>query len=393
MILDVSQRKRAELCLRRSQKMDAIGQLTGGIAHDFNNILGIILGNVDLLERQISHDEKLQKRIDGIKHSAQRAADLTRQLLGFSRRETESVSVTNINVLINNMQSLISRSLTPQIDVTYQYFDGLWNTAIDAGDFEDALLNLILNARDAMSGRGRITIETSNKELDKEYCQYSEGVTPGSYVELVISDDGEGIPHALQDRIFEPFFTTKEQGKGTGLGLAMVFGFVQRSKGSIRIYSEQGIGTTFRLFLPAVNEHVSTHEQGEESDDALPRGTETLLVVDDEEGLLEVACESLRSLGYTVIMANHSQQALEFLETRSDIDLLFSDVVMPGMNGYELAELAMKKHPSLKVLLTSGYTEKAVARNTRFLFEDKLLSKPYTRTLLARSIRETLDGK
>ncbi len=392
-ILDVTERKHAELGLRRSQKMDAIGQLTGGIAHDFNNILGIILGNVDLLERKLDADRDIQKRIDGIKRSAQRAADLTRQLLGFSRREASTTATTDINILIQNMQSLISRSLTPQVDVNYQFSENLWLTTIDPGDFEDALLNLTINARDAMSGRGCLVIETSNRELDEEFCRQNSGAKPGAYVELAITDNGEGIPFDLQERIFEPFFTTKEQGKGTGLGLAMVFGFVQRSGGSIKIYSEKGIGTTFRIYLPRAETQDGDdyHSDYDTPVENLPHGKERILIVDDEEDLLDIASNTLRTLGYTVEVAKDGGQALEKLE-QERFDLLFTDVVMPEMNGYELAELAVKKSRETRILLTSGYTDKAIVSNEQTQLNVALLSKPYTLAALARRVREVLDS-
>ena len=393
-ISDITELKHTELALRRSQKMDAVGQMAGGIAHDFNNILSIVLGNIEMLERESTVDVKVQKRIDGIKHSAQRAVDLTRQLLGFSRSEATSKKVININQRLEKMQSLIVRSLTPQVEVSEQLAKGLWSVEIDPGDFEDALLNLLLNARDAMSGNGLLTIETRNCELDEAYCDINPGIVPGKYVQLAVSDTGIGLSSDVQEHIFEPFFTTKPQGEGTGLGLAMVYGFVKRSGGCIKVYSESGIGTTFRIFLPAVTNEAQVYEKISGNISARPRGTETVLLVDDEIALLELVEESLKELGYRVLTASNGKQALQRLEEEGVIDLLFSDVVMPGgINGFELAEQAVVLLPELKVLLTSGYTEKAVIRNGQARFSANMLSKPYTQAELAYRVREALDDK
>ncbi len=393
-VQDVTELKHTELALRRSQKMDAVGQMAGGIAHDFNNILSIVLGNIEMLEREITVDGKVQKRLDGIKHSAQRAVDLTRQLLGFSRNKATSKKVININQRLEKMQSLIVRSLTPQVEVSEQLAEDLWQVEIDPGDFEDALLNLLLNAHDAMSGNGLLTIETRNCELDQAYCDITPDIAPGKYVQLAVSDTGIGLTSDVQEHIFEPFFTTKSHGGGTGLGLSMVYGFVKRSGGCIKVYSESGIGTTFRLFLPAVTKQAQANEKIGANLDTRPGGTETLLLVDDEVALLELAAELLQTLGYRVLTASNGKQALQMLTEEKAVDLLFSDVVMPGgINGFELAEQAVVLLPELKVLLTSGYTEKAVMRNGQARFSANMLSKPYSQADLACRVREALDDK
>jgi len=394
--VDVTDRKQTEDALRRSQKLDAIGQLTGGITHDFNNILGIIMGNIHLLERYIGGDEKTQKRIDTIKQAGQRAADLTRSLLSFSRSEATSIVSTNINQLIEHMQNLIKHSLTPQVEVEYQFDEELWNTEIEAGDFEDTLLNLVINARDAMDGSGHLIIETHNRTLDADYCDSIPDITPGDYVELAVSDTGKGMSIDLQERIFEPFFTTKATGKGTGLGLAMVFGFVNRSRGNITVYSEKDIGTTFRLYIPRAlkaQSGESIEDKREERTEEPTGGQETILIVDDEEALLELVEESLYSLGYNVLCAHDAQQALDVLAEKPGIDMLFSDVVMPGMNGYELAEKVKSLYPEIKVLLTSGYTEKVAIKSGQVKFNANLLSKPYSQNDLAHHVRNTLMDK
>ena len=390
---DITDRMLTEEALRRSQKMDAIGQLTGGIAHDFNNILGIILGNLDLLKEQITDDKPVLERVETIERSAERAADLTKQLLGFSRRRAAQATDTDINKIIHEMGHLISRSITPEVEVEQQLAEALWHTEIDAGDFQDALLNLVLNARDAMPKGGKLTIETSNCTLDADYCTQNPGVVPGQYVQLAISDNGRGIPPDMQEHIFEPFFSTKEQGKGTGLGLSMVFGFVKRSNGHLKVYSEPDIGSTFRLYLPLIQPQSARLTTKNEQNLVLPRGDETILIVEDEKALLELAKVSLQALGYRIVTAEDGPQALAQLAKKPTIDLLFSDVVMPsGMNGYELAERASANHPALKVLLTSGYTEKAVIHNGQARFTANLLSKPYSRSELAHRIRAMLDG-
>ncbi|MBL4712542.1 MAG: PAS domain-containing protein [Gammaproteobacteria bacterium] len=388
---DITDLKYADEALRRSQKMDAIGQLTGGLAHDFNNILGIIMGNVSLLENYIETDEKSQKRIDTIKHSTQRAVDLTRSLLNFTRHNATGKKVTNVNVLVENLQQLIEYSLTPQVNVEQKFDSDLWDTEFDPGDFEDALLNLMLNARDAMNGSGNITVETSNCLLDKAFCLHNIGALPGEYVRLSISDDGEGIPENMMEHIFEPFFTTKDTDEGTGLGLAMVFGFVKRSNGYITVDSTLNQGATFCLYLPRVYDEQAQVLSNKLNIEKPVGGQETILAVDDEEDLLVLVQESLQMLGYKVIVAKNGEQALAILAKEPNIDLLFSDVVMPGMSGYELAEQAENQCVKLKILLTSGYTEKAEIRDDQSRFNTNLLSKPYTQIELAKQIRQALS--
>ena len=390
---DITDYKRVEEALRRAQRMDAVGQMAGGIAHDFNNILGIVLGNLSLLKRQLSENELASNRIEVIEKSAQRAANLTSQLLDFSRQQPSDSSIVDINQMISEMDHLIERSVTPEIEVEQRFEKEVWPIEIDAGDFHDALLNLILNARDGMPGGGRLTLETDNSVLDEGYCQQNPNVNPGEYVQLSVSDSGVGIPRELHEHIFEPFFTTKTQGKGTGLGLAMVFGFVKRSRGHIKVYSEPDIGTTFKLYIPRyTGEKRDTKEVVEYQMDP-PRGTESILVVDDEKELLDLAEEYLLELGYRVKTANDGVEAMSYLTDDESIELLFSDVVMPnGMNGYELAEKAVALRPQLKVLLTSGYTEKATALNGQARFNANLLSKPYTQHGLATRVRLILES-
>ncbi len=389
---DVTQQNQTEEALRRSQKMEAIGQLSGGIAHDFNNQLGVIIGYLDFLKDYAGNDEKSRKWVGTATRAALRCTDLTRKLLSFSRIQTGKEAAIDINSILKELKTMFTRSVTPEVEVQYFLADDLWSTDIHPGEFQDAILNLVLNARDAMPNGGRLLIETSNQYLDEDYAALNPAITAGEYILLMLSDTGSGMDKTTQERIFEPFFTTKPEGKGTGLGMAMVYGFVKRFGGYIKIYSEPGNGTTIRLYLPRSTEseiNTVTHDNRETE---LPTGSESILIVDDEVNLLELADQYLSGLGYSTCLAENASQALDILNERKDFDLLFCDVVMPGgTNGYELAQKATQLRPGLKVLLTSGFTSKTLTGNSLAHFSAHLLGKPYRKADLAQRIRRVLD--
>ncbi|WP_148207461.1 PAS domain S-box protein [Paramagnetospirillum magneticum] len=390
-IRDLTGQKRTEEALRRSQKLEAVGQLTGGIAHDFNNLLGIITGNLELLQKNLANDEKANRRLDTALKSARRGADLTRRLLAFSRQAPTVVGndPIDINDAVTGMLDMLQRSLTQIVQVKTKLDPALWKTVVNRSEFEDALLNLAINARDAMPDGGTLAIETSNIVVEAEHARFDPNLQPGEYIVLMVSDSGTGISKDIVDKIFEPFFTTKERGKGTGLGLSMVYGFARRSGGHVRVYSELGVGTAFRLYFPRSHAHVADPGQiGTETSD-IPRGTETVLVIDDELHLAEIAGEFLSDLGYAPIITTDTSEAVRLLKERSDIDLIFSDVVMPGgLDGFGLAKLATDL--GRKVLLTSGFTGYAHQHQNDGGFS--VISKPYSKADLARMVRTILDG-
>ncbi|MCW9046013.1 MAG: PAS domain S-box protein [Alphaproteobacteria bacterium] len=395
-ITNIDQRKHLEEQVRRSQKMEAVGLLTGGIAHDFNNILGIILGNLELLQRMVSDNEKASNRVEKALNGAKRGAKLTRRLLSFSRKVPEEVILTQVNEFIGSLEDLIAKSLMASINVETKLSVGLWPVEIDPSDLEDAILNLSLNARDAMPDGGTLTVETSNVTLDEDYVSQNPGSKVGDFVMISLKDTGVGMSTEVKEKILEPFFTTKDQSKGTGLGLSMVYGFVQRSNGHLKIISEINKGTTFRIYLPrALKEEQN--EQGASEEVTLPRGTETILVVDDEQALLDIAVSQLEELGYKTHSAFNGKEALRVLEDNSDIDLLFSDVIMPDdLDGYQLAFAVNETHSNLKVLLASGFTEKREAYikgDNKYMaaLATNLLKKPYTQSEMAQAIRQALD--
>jgi signal transduction histidine kinase len=402
-------RQEAESTLRQAQKMEAVGQLTGGVAHDFNNLLTIIMGNLDTMRRQLAAAAanpgaatalvaKLSKPLDASIQGAASAAQLTHRLLAFSRRQPLEPCRVDANRLISGMLDMLRRSLGADVSIETVLGPGLWPTFADPHQLENALLNLALNAKDAMPNGGCLTIETANTYLDAAYVRRFGDVAAGQYVVMCVTDTGTGIPKNILDRVFEPFFTTKPAGEGSGLGLAMVHGFVKQSGGHMRIYSEEGQGTTVKIYLPRLTNaaEVSAAPAGKAVDvSPIPcaRKGETILVVEDNEGVREYAKEVLEELGYRVVEAGDTDQALGVLNKIPRVDLLFTDVVLPGSgNGRVLATKARQKYPGLPVLYTTGYTRNAIVHQGRLDADVELLNKPYTQQDLARKVRDLLDG-
>ncbi|MEQ8816907.1 MAG: PAS domain S-box protein [Thalassobaculum sp.] len=394
-ITDLTQEKRLAEQLRRSQKMDAVGQLTGGIAHDFNNILGIVIGNIDLVLRKTDADSSAYRQLGRALGAAERGARLTRRLLNFARQTPTTSKAIDVNGTIRDLDELLSRSLTASISLELTLVDGLWRANADPGDLDDALTNLVLNARDAMPSGGRLSIETANVTITDAELDGMLRLAPGEYVRISVSDTGIGMPAAVLDRVFEPFFTTKDPEAGTGLGLPMVYAFARRSGGNVSAYSEEGLGSTFRLYLPRsragdANFDVAAPDSGLES----PHGSERLLVVDDEKDLLRLAESVLGDLGYSVRTARSGRDGLAMLQQDATIDLLLTDIVMPGgMSGLELADAALDLRPDLKVLLASGYTGSLFDEATAERWAGWVLAKPYSNLALAQAVRRALDGK
>ncbi len=378
--------------LVQAQKMESIGRLTGGVAHDFNNLLTVILGNAEALADHLEDKSDLQRLARMIESAAQRGAELIHHMLAFSRRQVLRPTDLNVNTLIAQMADLIDRTLGEDIRIRIETAPDLWLTAADPAQMESAILNLSLNARDAMPDGGTLTIETENTHLDEDYAALNPGAESGDYVLIAVSDSGTGIAPDILEKVFDPFFTTKAPGKGSGLGLSMVYGFVKQSQGHIKIYSEIGQGTTIRIYLPrSLSEGARAFEDATPTDNA-GRG-ETILVVEDEAGVRSFVCDQLRRLGYKVIEARDADGALAVFDSGQHIDLLFTDVVLPGrLNGRQLADIAATKQPGLNVLYTTGYTENAVVHNGKLDAGVRLLTKPYRRGDLARQVRQALDA-
>jgi len=389
---DISQFMKMEIQLQQSQRLEALGQLTGGIAHDFNNLLTVILGNTEALVDKLYDQPRLRALADLSRTAAQRGATLTHRLLTFARRQKLEPSAIDIGMLLRGMHELLGRTLGENIDISVRINPHIGLARVDSVQLESAILNLCINARDAMPEGGDLTIEAANVEIDSDYNIINPDAFVGEYVMVAISDTGHGIPPEYLDRIFDPFFTTKEFGKGTGLGLSMVYGFIKQSSGHIKIYSEQGSGTTIRMYIPRADRTDVVSSEPKE-DSILLTGDECILLVEDDTLVREYADGLLQSLGYRVIAARNGSQALEILGGDNQIDLLFTDIVMPGgINGRELSEAALKLRPELKILFTSGYTENAALHQGYLDPGFHLLSKPYRRVQLAAKVRATLDG-
>ena len=391
-VRDISERKEQQAQLKQSQKMEAVGQLTGGIAHDFNNLLTTILGNLELQSDRIEDNEPARAFAEAATRAALRGADLTQRLLAFSRNQPLNPKSINVNQLMPNTTELMRRTLGEDIEIEMVLGGGLWNAMMDQAQLENTILNLSINSRDAMPDGGRLTIETANVRLDQEYSDTRDEVTPGQYVMVAVSDTGTGMPPEVLEKAFDPFFTTKEVGKGTGLGLSMVYGFIKQSGGHMAIYSELGDGTTVKLYLPKATEADTPRPVAGRRSKAMPVGDEIILVVEDDPDVRRFLATSLEMLGYNILEAEDGPQARSVLNETSRIDLLLTDVVLPrGMNGREVADAARAHHPEIKVLFTSGYTENAVIHHRKVDEGVELLSKPYTRQVLAQRVRQVLD--
>jgi PAS domain S-box-containing protein len=387
---DVTEARQIERQFRQSQRLDAVGQLTGGVAHDFNNILTVITGTVEILIDGVADRPQLQMIAGMIDDAATRGADLTRQLLAFARRQPLQPQVLDPNALIMETAKLLRPTLGEHVEIEAMLEEDVWRAIADPAQLSTALLNLAVNARDAMPTGGKLTLETANVMLDEEYARANADVRPGPYVMIVVSDSGTGIPPAVLDKVFEPFFTTKEVGKGTGLGLSMVYGFVKQSDGHIKIYSEEGHGTAIKIYLPRAEEVAAPSPESAPA--LVPSGDETILVVEDDRMVRQYVEAQLASLGYSTLAASSAAEALGRVDAGAKFDLLFTDVIMPGgMNGKQLADEVARRRPGTRVLFTSGYTENAVVHHGRLDAGVALLNKPYRKRELAEKVRQVLD--
>jgi two-component system, cell cycle sensor histidine kinase and response regulator CckA len=392
MAFDVTDRKQLEAQLRQAQKMEAVGRLAGGIAHDFNNLLMVIQGYAELLLDKLGGEHPLRRNAEQIHDASQRAASLTRQLLAFSRKQMLAPQVLNVQDVVTDMEKILRRLIGEDIELVTMNASDLWHVRADRSQIEQVILNLAVNSRDAMPNGGKLTIETANTELDSSYSRHAV-VEPGEYVMLAVSDTGIGMDAATQAHVFEPFFTTKEKGKGTGLGLATVYGIVKQSGGYIWVYSEAGKGATFKVYLPRVEAEVqpTVPPAGPKPS---RRGSETILLVEDEKGVRDLAREYLAEAGYEVLEAENADEALRIARTRpGSIDLLFTDVVMTGLSGRQLAEQMQQLRPGIRVLYMSGYTDEAIVHHGILGRGMALLQKPFTLNSLALKVRETLDQR
>jgi PAS domain S-box-containing protein len=389
---DLTEKQNADDQIRQAQKMDAVGQLTGGVAHDFNNILTVITGTIGILEEAVADRPDLVAVARLIDEAAERGANLTRHLLAFARKQPLQPTEVDVNRLALEAAKLLHPTLGEHIEITPMLADDAWTAMVDPNQLTTAILNLALNARDAMPNGGKLALETRNVYLDDSYAGMHSEVTVGNYVMVAVSDSGTGIPAALLEKVFDPFFTTKEVGKGTGLGLSMVFGFVKQSGGHIKIYSEEGHGTSVKIYLPRATGLAQTAAEAKLSS-SIEGGNEAILVVEDDAMVRRYVMTQIESLGYTTYEAANAAEALAVIDTSATVDLLFTDVIMPGaMNGRQLVDEALKRRAALKILYTSGYTENAIVHHGRLDSGVLLLAKPYRKAELARMIRMALAG-
>jgi len=387
-------REKAEGQLRQIQKMEAVGQLTGGIAHDFNNMLSVVISSLNLLQKRLDRgDTNVRRFVDSAMEGANRAAALTSRLLAFSRQQPLAPQVVDVNRVVAGMSELLQRTLGEPIHIETVLAAGLWKSFADVAQIENAIINLAVNARDAMPEGGRLTIETANCFLDEAYALAHESVLSGQYVQIAVTDTGIGMSNDVVDRAFDPFFTTKKVGMGTGLGLSQVYGFVKQSNGHIKIYSEKEHGTTVKVYLPRYSGDEQAMITREDVGELLP-GTadEVILVVEDEEKLRHLTVDTLRELGYSVLDAGRAQDALGLIDTHPEITLLFTDIVMPDVSGRKLADEAVRRRPELRVLYTTGFTRNAVVHNGILDTGVNFIAKPFSIKDLSIKIRQVLVG-
>ena len=390
-VRDVSAEREAEAQLRQAQKMESVGQLTGGVAHDFNNLLTVIIGSLDLVLDRVQDD--VQSALEPALRAAERGAALVQRLLAFSRRQTLIPEEVDFNRLVAEMEDLLRRTLGEDIEIEMKLNPQLWMALADRGQVENALLNLAVNARDAMPAGGKLTIETGNVHLDEDYAVHNAEVTPGDYVMLAVTDTGKGMPAEVLERAFEPFFTTKDVGKGSGLGLSMIYGFAKQSGGHVKIYSEVDHGTTVRLYMPRQSAATEIAAPAMAMQHDHPRGGEVILVVEDDAGVRAFVAGHLRDLGYRVVEAKDGPSALGTLDGPASVDLLLTDVIMPGgMTGRQLSSEATRRRPYLKTLFISGYTRDSIVHQGKLDPGVNFLSKPFRRRDLALKVREALDA-
>ncbi len=391
-IHDLSERKEVERSFRQAQKMESIGQLTGGIAHDFNNLLTVIIGNLELLGMRLA-DEEDQDLVNEAQEAAELGSRLTSRLLAFARRSHLEAKVIDLNELSLGLTDILHRTLGETVRLSTSFSTNLWRTLADPTEVETAVINLAVNARDAMAEGGKLLLETENVSIDAAYAALEEGLEPGDYVRLSVSDTGSGMPEAVCARVFEPFFTTKETGKGTGLGLSMVYGFAKQSGGHVSIYSEVGKGTTINLYLPRHAEDAAAADKHTAFSPRPAAKSDLILVVEDDDRVRKLTLARLAELGYRTLEAADGPSALEVLDRNPDVDLVFSDLVMPGgLSGYDLCNEVQKRRPDVKVLLTSGYAEESVEPEKLASAGISLLRKPYRLSALAEAIDGALNG-
>jgi PAS domain S-box len=398
---DITERKRAEEALRasqlqlqQSQKLEAIGQLAGGVAHDFNNMLTAIMGYTDLSLRRVGLENPIRRNLEETKKAAERAASLVRQLLAFSRKQILEPKVLDLNEVVKDMQKMLTRLIGENIKLATRLETDLGSVKADPCQVEQIIVNLVVNARDAMPRGGRVTIETANISLDAQTAAKHVAVIPGEYVMLAVSDTGNGMDQETQARIFEPFFTTKEVGKGTGLGLSTVYGIVKQSGGNIWVYSEPGFGTVFKVYLPRIDDATANNIAKQAQESNAPRGTETILLVEDEDVVRGLTRKILMQAGYTVLDARSGDEAIRLCATHAGpIDLLLTDVVMPEVSGKEVADRLLELRPTTRVLFMSGYTDEAIVQHGVLDANVKFIQKPFTWVGLTKKVREVLNRK